>query len=77
MNESNTLVEVMRMPEMKLCPFCGGRTRLQKPSRKNHYPIFVHCLVCGGSGPLHSNEIDAIKSWNQRHLDTVPIIEKE
>ncbi len=49
------------MPELKPCPFCGGKAKVQ---RFVDYDL-IRCLNCKASS-CHTNEKQAISAWNRR-----------
>lgn len=57
------------MTELKPCPFCGGKAKIQD----KHYPHYIYCEECGASvhGKLfgYTDKIDiqiSIEAWNRR-----------
>lgn len=54
------------MKELKLCPFCGGKAKLEKMG----FPHHVYCTECGarvtGEGFGKEGEKSAIRKWNRR-----------
>lgn len=69
----------MKLPELKLCPFCGGEALLCEQSESDgqvSYKVaYVECDVCGcntgsyiidGYYGATTTKEDAIKAWNRR-----------
>ena len=62
------------MSEMKPCPFCGGKPRLQKYESGHDEPFVSWRVVClgpdggcfGTAGILEDEQQDAIDAWNTR-----------
>ena len=54
------------MSDLKPCPFCGGKAKLEDMG----YPHHVYCTGCGarvqGKGFAEEGEKDAIETWNKR-----------
>lgn len=50
------------MPELKPCPFCGGKARLD---RYEHF-YRVLCTDCPASTEWLYSEQEAIEAWNRR-----------
>ena len=64
------------MPELKPCPFCGGKAVLYG----DVHSAFIECDYCGVFNGKHISaigeaETDAIKAWNQRHNEVTPVDE--
>ena len=68
------------MPELKHCPFCGGKATILKAHRVVYgikcglgtaYTVACEtesCVLEGGGG-LFDSEYSAIKAWNRRAND--------
>lgn len=58
------------MPDLKPCPFCGGKARLIKKSWTEFggpYDFTVHCDDCSaGIRCYFPTENEAIEAWNRR-----------
>ena len=55
---------LIKMKEIKPCPFCGGEGELIIESG---WSIWVSCKSCGAEGAwVDTNEDDAIDKWNMR-----------
>ena len=54
------------LDELKSCPFCGGKAKLEDMG----YPHHVFCTKCfarvTGQGYAEEGEQDAIRKWNSR-----------
>lgn len=63
------------MADLKCCPFCGGKAKLEDMG----FPHHVFCTECGarvtGQGFAEDGEKDAILKWNRR-IGTDGFIEK-
>jgi Lar family restriction alleviation protein len=63
------------MNELKPCPFCGGKARLDYTNDNKHRP-YVHCLTGILLKPMctlshvdcwqYKTETEAIEAWNRR-----------
>ena len=62
----------MKEAELKPCPFCGGKARLQRKAKKHGF--YVICIECYCSTPYYqyifTSEEElrntAIETWNRR-----------
>lgn len=56
------------MCELKPCPFCGGKPRVQEHRYVGYASTFgVVCLdCCCETRPFFDTEEEAIKAWNRR-----------
>lgn len=55
------------MNELKPCPFCGGKARLDIIERYDGAnTFFVRCTICQTTMPLKSEYSEAIAAWNRR-----------
>jgi hypothetical protein len=72
---SNILAEhhVLKLPELKPCPFCNsGTIRFTIMNGKtaadigSGSEIWIVACLCGACGPNKSSAIAAIKAWNHR-----------
>ena len=57
------------MPDIKRCPFCGGKSKLKKFRSK--YTLFsvayyVECSVCKVRTTMSFNPGEPIEAWNRR-----------
>lgn len=52
--------------ELKLCPFCGGKSLVCKAEVDGEKVFMVACEDCGISTAASSNEADVIDAWNKR-----------
>ena len=52
------------MNELKPCPFCGGKAKLQGDESK--YGCFVVCTNCYAEMDYSETEVKAIEAWNKR-----------
>lgn len=55
--------------ELKHCPFCGGKAKLEDYGLNGNF-VVVHCLYCGAMTRLFAKDIrlgeTAIEAWNKR-----------
>lgn len=47
------------------CPFCGSENIELSGCRK----FWMECLQCGGEGPIHNSQQEAIDAWNGKAKD--------
>lgn len=60
------------MPEiLRPCPFCWEPTRLCGVYQKDVSTI--KCERCGSEGPHTKGMVEAVKAWNIRTSDTLPL----
>ena len=54
--------------ELKPCPFCGRKDRLNIDHYKSdgEWFSYVECEKCMANGPVGRQTIDAIDAWNRR-----------
>ena len=68
-----------KMPELKPCPFCGGKTKIFQGSDDRLRGFVCDRKPCAGSGMyftfLVDKQDDAIKAWNTRS-DLIPAIRR-
>lgn len=58
----------MKPPELKPCPFCGGKARLFTDDDK-YYSHIVACENCGARTLREHIEAIAVSYWNRRVTD--------
>lgn len=62
----------MSATKIRQCPFCGSRGIL--PSSDNgRYWVICASKTCNTQGPLRATEAGAIKAWNHRSNDDLPV----
>ena len=58
------------MEELKKCPFCGGKAKMNKNSHINPKRYFIKCWSCEITMPSVGNGFnskkEAIEAWNRR-----------
>lgn len=54
------------MPELKPCPFCGGKARLNQAYDGS---FCVQCTKCGNGTLMEKTKETVIKKWNRRATD--------
>lgn len=64
------------MPDLKPCPFCGGKAEEAFIKRKklfasmqfpyNTHYVYIRCKTCGATGKLCWTVENAIEAWNRR-----------
>ena len=71
---------LLRMIELKPCPFCGESEHLVSVQDKTHVRgggCYVICDFCEIAGPETGTEKSAVYCWNQRPTPDNTIEEKE
>ena len=58
----------MTAPEIKPCPFCGGKAKVEK-SRTLRGAVFIACRRGHSDGTLYASLSTAIAAWNTRTPD--------
>lgn len=61
----------MEGKNIQACPFCGGRDITQFDDDWAAYhggevKYYMHCNVCGSSGPRRNSGPEALDAWNNR-----------
>lgn len=62
------------MPELKLCPFCGGKAILEKYQEfggKNVYQVYCPDATTQVRTKWFHTEKEAVEAWNRRANDEV------
>lgn len=55
------------MIKLKLCPFCGGKPRIQShPIAQKKKQYAVQCQNCGARFWFFDKKYKAIEAWNRR-----------
>lgn len=58
------------MMELKRCPFCGGRARVEPIGRYDGCEKFkVRCVGCLAVTYNYDSYEEAVKAWNRRYGD--------
>ena len=66
-----------KMPELKLCPFCGGKAHYWYSDYESGSDCFVECTNgnCCAQVIGEIDEKEAAKAWNRRVLKSNPTLE--
>jgi Lar family restriction alleviation protein len=65
--------------ELAACPFCGS-TREVSGSAGNFNTdpptefFFIECASCGACGGHSNDKVEAVRLWNQRRTEPLPVI---
>lgn len=55
------------MIELKNCPFCGGKAKMERMSINPYYYVICTNLECDATvGRFQPTEVHAAKVWNRR-----------
>lgn len=57
----------MKKVELKPCPFCGGKSKVNYFGIKGHIPFYsVSCSECGCKQASSIHKESVINAWNRR-----------
>lgn len=56
----------MKTPELKPCPFCGGRAVILSEETPTFTFYFASCIRCGIKTPHLTTKRDVFNKWNRR-----------
>lgn len=59
--------------KIRTCPFCGSKG-IMPVYPDGRFWVVCSSKTCGSQGPLRASETGAIKAWNQRIHDDLPVV---
>lgn len=55
-----------KLPQLKPCPFCGGKAQLKPMGGKGSTHAWIECSKCEAEINWYTTLEAAIEAWNQR-----------